>query len=192
VIIKEKLQNTDDTEVTDSHGFSIFALSVQIRLIRAIRVQKNDKVILQEVTMATSPLLNGKLLLLLYVKDVEQSVYFYRDKLSFLFKGWWDNNQHDYVPEWTHAEKPSFAELKAGDLVIHLHIDMEGEAAKTGATIFHIEVADVDQYHQEVTARGLKVEAPQEMPWGWRQFYVTDPDGHRWSFRNPTTAGIAA
>jgi len=138
----------------------------------------------------SSTLLHGKLLPLLYVKDVEQSIIFYKDKLGFEFNGWWDNDKMGYVPDWPPAKKPDFAEFRAGDLIVHLHVDMEGESSKTGSSILHLEVADVDQYHKDVVSRGLSAEAPQDMPWGWRQFYVTDPDGHRWSFRNPT-AGIA-
>jgi len=140
--------------------------------------------------MPPTNLINGKLLPLLYVSDVEQSVSFYRDKLGFEFKGWWDDDTHQYVPELP-AKVPVFAELKAGDLIIHLHLIEEGKSIQTGSTAFHLEVIDVDQYHNEVVARGLNAEAPQDMPWGWRQFYVTDPDGHEWSFRNPTTAGMA-
>ncbi|NIR50471.1 hypothetical protein GWO43_18350 [candidate division KSB1 bacterium] len=137
-----------------------------------------------------SNLLNGRLLLLLHVKDVERSVAFYRDKLGFTFKGWWDDQTNSYVPEWTQPHKPGFSELTAGDLIVHVHINDESNNVKAGSAIFHLEVTDVDQYHKEVVARGLNADAPQDMPWGWRQYYVTDPDGYRWSFRNPTTEGM--
>lgn len=140
--------------------------------------------------MPPTNLINGKLLPLFYVFDVVRSVSFYRDKLGFEFKGWWDDESHEYVSDLP-ANAPVFAELKAGDVILHLHLIEEGISIQSGSTVFHLEVADVDQYHREVVSRGLSADTPQEMPWGWRQFYVTDPDGHPWSFRNPTTAGMA-
>ncbi len=39
---QQKLLDTDDADETDSHGFDILVLSVLIRSIRLIRVQKDD------------------------------------------------------------------------------------------------------------------------------------------------------
>ena len=67
-------------------------------------------------------MLEGKLLPMLYVCSLPRSVEFYRDKLGFEFRGWWDDSAHAYVPELPAGEAPVFAELLAGDLVLHLHL----------------------------------------------------------------------
>ena len=48
--------------------------------------------------------------------------------------------------------------------------------------VLHLRVKDADAYHAEVKRRGGHLEPPKDQPWGWRQFYAEDPDGHRWSF----------
>ena len=50
-------------------------------------------------------------------------------------------------------------------------------------------VKDADAYYERVAASGGTCDPPQDQPWGWRQFYVKDPDGHQWSFYNPTREG---
>ncbi|HYF49454.1 MAG TPA: VOC family protein [Planctomycetota bacterium] len=127
----------------------------------------------------------GKLMPMLYVRDVLRSVEFYRDRLGFKFTGWWNDDTNDYSQELRGKEKPQFAELRVGDLVLHLHA-AEGELPKKeGASILHLAVDDVDAYHAEVQARGIKADPPEDMPWGMRHFYVSDPDGQAWSFSQP-------
>ena len=41
-------------------------------------------------------------------------------------------------------------------------------------------VADIQQAHAELEARGVEVSAVQEFPWGWFVFF-SDPDGNRWA-----------
>jgi uncharacterized glyoxalase superfamily protein PhnB len=127
-------------------------------------------------------MLEGKLLPMLYVRDVPRSVAFYRDVLGFEFQGWWDEENETYVPEPTPGAAPDFAELRAGDLVLHLHVAVTDREIDTGASILHLRVKDADAYHEQVSARGGRFDPPCNQVWGWRQFYVRDPDGHRWSF----------
>jgi uncharacterized glyoxalase superfamily protein PhnB len=135
-------------------------------------------------TAAQSTHLVGKLMPMLYVHDVQQSVAFYRDRLGFQFSGWWNDNTNTYTADWIGTDKPHFAELRAGDLVLHLHA-AEGSLPPTRGSILHVTVDDVDAYYAEVQSRGLKAEPPESMPWGMRHFYVSDPDGQNWSFCHP-------
>ncbi len=128
-------------------------------------------------------MIEGKLLPMLYVRDVPRSVGFYRDVLGFEFAGWWDEACKSYVTAPPEATPNEFAELRAGDLVLHLHVTrVDGNLPTSAASILHLRVKDADAYYQQLAARGAECEPPRDQPWGWRQFYVTDPDGHRWSF----------
>jgi len=127
-------------------------------------------------------MLEGKLLPMLYVRDVPRSVAFYRDVMGFDFQGWWDEGRKAYVSAPPAGHARDFAELCAGDLVLHLHVAEIERGADAAASILHVKVEDADAYYEQVTARGGRFDGPRDQVWGWRQFYVRDPDGHRWSF----------
>jgi uncharacterized glyoxalase superfamily protein PhnB len=128
------------------------------------------------------PVLEGRLLPMLYVRDVPRSVAFYRDVLGFDFQGWWDEASKAYVPEPPPGHAGDFAELCAGDLVLHLHVAGADRELDATASILHVKVKSADAYYEQVTAHGGRFDPPRDQVWGWRQFYVRDPDGHRWSF----------
>lgn len=130
-------------------------------------------------------MLKGNLTPLLYVKDVRRSVEFYCGVLGFEHIGWWDDVRGSYVREWTSSATPDFVELRAGNLVLQLHAEGEEEpSGRVGGVVLHLEVEDADRYHQRVQECGGRSERPKDQPWGWRQFFVTDPDGHRWAFHH--------
>jgi uncharacterized glyoxalase superfamily protein PhnB len=127
-------------------------------------------------------MLVGKLLPMLYVRDVPASVAFYRDVLGFEFEGWWDEGTRSYVLELPLGFAPEFAELRAGDLVLHLHRAGDDHVVGSSPSILHLKVKNADVYYERVTARGGRFDPPRDQVWGWRQFYARDPDGHQWSF----------
>jgi uncharacterized glyoxalase superfamily protein PhnB len=129
-------------------------------------------------------MLEGHLLPMLYVRDVPRSTAFYRDVLGFEFAGWWNEETRSFQAEPPPGPPPGFSELRAGDLVLHLHAASQSEPVPTGGAILHLVVKDADAYHAQLVARGARVEPPRDQPWGWRQLYVDDPDGHRWSFHH--------
>lgn len=129
-------------------------------------------------------MIEGHLLPMLYVDDVPRATAFYRDVLGFEFAGWWNEATHGFQPEPPPGPPPGFSELRAGDLVLHLHAAGEGHPRGGGGAILHLEVKDADAYHAAVRERGGAVDPPRDQPWGWRQFYVEDLDGHRWSFHH--------
>ncbi len=52
-----------------------------------------------------------------------------------------------------------------------------------GPISVYVEVEDVDDYHDRVTAAGAEVIEPiWDAPWGLRQFSVVDPDGNLTTF----------
>ncbi len=118
--------------------------------------------------------------LMLYVRDVARSAAFYHDALGFDFQGWWSDERQAHVKDWTDAGRPGYAELSAGPLKVSLHAS--DEVVRTGGAMFHLKVANVDEYYGRVRDKGIDVSAPKDEPWGWRMITVTDPDGHEWGF----------
>jgi len=123
----------------------------------------------------------GKLGAMLYVNDLKHAVEFYREKLGFGFKGYWDNEAHKVEMDWDKAGKPGYAEVTVGDNGIGLHA-AETQRVAGGAVVLHIEVDDVDSYHARLVQAGVTATAPGDEPWGARMFTAKDPDGHEWSF----------
>ena len=78
-----------------------------------------------------------------------------------------------------------FTSYRAGDGYLNL-ILTHGGATWTwwGRAIFYVD--DVDAFHRNALARGLKPSsAPDDAHWGERYFHITDPDGHELSFAKP-------
>lgn len=127
----------------------------------------------------------------LYVRDVQQSLAYYRDVLGFEVKG-----------EWTPEGQPtSWGHVALGECQVmfgSLHSAYEGQYAQppefrqrleqnqwgVAVTIFLRQaVPDVDAHFAQVKGAGARVvEEPHSTPYGWRLFVVEDPDGYRISF----------
>jgi uncharacterized glyoxalase superfamily protein PhnB len=53
-------------------------------------------------------------------------------------------------------------------------------------------VEGLDQLYQEIAARGAReISAPENKPWGLREFGIRTPDGHRITFGEPISARSA-
>jgi uncharacterized glyoxalase superfamily protein PhnB len=100
-----------------------------------------------------------------------QAKAFYVDFLGFtvLF-------EHRFEPEM-----PLYMGLTRNACELHLS-EHHGDACPGSA--LRIAVTDVDAYCAELTAKGPHHNRPtvQEMPWGTRDFTVTDPFGNRLTF----------
>ncbi len=101
-------------------------------------------------------------------RSVETTVEFYR-KLGFDGKIW--------------GAPYRYAILTRGTLEIHFftHESLLPEQSSAGC---YLRVADVDGLHQAFAAAQLAVkgiprmDAPEDKPWGMREFAVVDPDGN--------------
>lgn len=104
------------------------------------------------------------------VPDLARSLVFYRDQLGL---------EVGYTSE-------SMADFPAG-----LVLDEEvGFKRPDVAVTVGMRVEDIDSVFAEFEARGVRVdEPPTDRPWGVRNFYVTDPDGHVVEFEQPTSPG---
>lgn len=127
-------------------------------------------------------MLTGRFDVMLYVKDVARSFDFYVNTLGFGSRGFWDEKARDYVPE--SPADADYVALTAGTQPIALHATKE--EIRGGEAVLHFEVEDVDRFHAMLAERGIEAREPADLPWGWRMFFVRDPDYHILGFYQPT------
>jgi len=82
---------------------------------------------------------------------------------------------------------PEYAVVALGGHEIHFHLAqvpaMEAEGYRGGA---YFVVEDPDVLHAALAARGARVHyAPEDRPYGMRDFSVLDPEGHSLCFGRP-------
>jgi len=107
---------------------------------------------------------------MVYAKDVERALGFYRDLLGF-----------KVVDEFRHEGRPVYARLRApgGDGTIALHLAGPGTSAASDGVRLYFEIREVDDFCRKLQAKGFYItQMPRMMPWGWRHAYLNDPDGH--------------
>jgi uncharacterized glyoxalase superfamily protein PhnB len=84
------------------------------------------------------------------------------------------------------------AEVRAGELVVWLHrvaaelklASPRSMPAATSGLVVYVE--DVDAHYARARSRGAQPESePKDMPYGQREYGVTDREGHRWWFATP-------
>lgn len=81
------------------------------------------------------------------------------------------------------------AEVRAGDIAIWLHrVAADQKLASprsmlTASSGLVVYVEDVDAHYAIARSRGAQpATEPKDMPYGQREYGVTDPEGHRWWF----------
>ena len=107
---------------------------------------------------------------MVYVKDVERGLSFYRDLLGFKL-----------IEDFRYEGTPVYARLRApgGDGTIALHQAGSGASVSSDGVRLYFEVPDLDGFCRKLQQKGLYItQLPRMMPWGWRHAYVNDPDGH--------------
>ena len=107
---------------------------------------------------------------MLYAKDVQRALGFYRDLLGFKL-----------VDEFRYEGKPVYARLRApgGDGTIALHLAGPGTSLASDGVRLYFEIRQLDDFCRKLQAKGFYItQMPRMMPWGWRHAYLNDPDGH--------------
>jgi catechol 2,3-dioxygenase-like lactoylglutathione lyase family enzyme len=101
---------------------------------------------------------------ILNVKSVEKSIEYYTTVLGF--EKHWD---------WPEGPNKTFASITNGKAEIFL---CEGAQGSPGTWIcYHLD--DVDGLYKQYVERKADVfRAPKDEPWGMREMFVRDPDGH--------------
>jgi catechol 2,3-dioxygenase-like lactoylglutathione lyase family enzyme len=126
----------------------------------------------------TSPPLgtDGKLAFnhaMIYVKDVDRGLRFYRDMLGFKL-----------IEDFRYEGTPVYARLRApgGNGTIALHQAGPGAPVSSDGVRLYFEVHDLDDFCRKLQQKGFHItQLPCMMPWGWRHAYLNDPDGHEMS-----------
>jgi predicted enzyme related to lactoylglutathione lyase len=107
---------------------------------------------------------------MIYVKDVECGMRFYRDLLGFKL-----------IEDFRYEGKPVYARMRApgGDGTIALHEAGPDVSVSSDGVRLYFEVRDLDDFCHKLQQKGFYItQLPRMMPWGWRHAYVNDPDGH--------------
>ena len=107
---------------------------------------------------------------MIYVKDVERALAFYRDMMGFRL-----------IEDFRYENKPVYARLRApgGDGTIALHLAGPGASLASDGVRLYFEVGELDDFCQKLMRKGFYItQLPRMMPWGWRHAYLNDPDGH--------------
>ncbi|MEK7953224.1 bleomycin resistance protein [Luteolibacter soli] len=104
----------------------------------------------------------------LSVSDSGRAVDYYCRVLGF-------EKMFAYPPDGAKPE-PRYIGLARDGVWLHLHSYKPERAGMTDAFLW---VADVDQLHDEVSARGADVQLPPtDQTWGNRELIIRDPDGN--------------
>src|SRR5688572_4712778 len=100
---------------------------------------------------------------ILPARDLVETRAFY-ERLGFETVGWWPEAFGGY------------AILTKGDLELHFFRFAALDPATSYAQCYW-RVPDVDALYREMTSIGVRVNAPDDRPWGMREFALGDPNG---------------
>ena len=114
--------------------------------------------------------LTGLDLLFLEVNSLQDSVEFYREHLGF------------ELQKLEEEAEPPMATLRAGRLRVMLAEQLLTMARRGRGVHLFFGVTDVDEYYEQLQARGLDVTAPSDEGWGGRFVTLEDPDHYRLFF----------
>ncbi len=107
---------------------------------------------------------------MIYVKDVDRGMRFYRDLMGFKL-----------IEDFRYEGASVYARLRApgGDGTIALHLAGPGVSLASEGVRLYFEIRDLDGFCRKLQQKGFYItQMPRMMPWGWRHAYLNDPDGH--------------
>jgi catechol 2,3-dioxygenase-like lactoylglutathione lyase family enzyme len=107
---------------------------------------------------------------MIYAKDVERGLAFYRDLLGFKL-----------IEDFRFENKPVYARLRApgGDGTIALHQAGPNDSVSSDGVRLYFEIKELDEFCHKLQQKKFYItKMPRMMPWGWRHAYLNDPDGH--------------
>lgn len=112
----------------------------------------------------------------LFVKNLEKSVSFYRDILGFSVK----NTDDGFVAFDVNGHEFALMDINNASKMIS---SKEVEPEKSGAhrVLIASFVEDTDKVFNELSEKGvIFIKEPTTQPWGQRTAYFKDPDGNIW------------
>lgn len=107
---------------------------------------------------------------MIYVKDVERALRFYRDLMGFKL-----------IEDFRYEGTAVYARLRApgGDGTIALHQGGPGASMASEGVRLYFEIRDLEGFCRKLQQKNFYItQLPKMMPWGWRHAYLNDPDGH--------------
>jgi lactoylglutathione lyase len=107
---------------------------------------------------------------MIYVKDVNRALGFYRDLLGFKL-----------IEDFRFEGQSVYARLRApgGDGTIALHLAGPATPLSSEGVRLYFEIRDLEGFCRKLQSKGFYItQMPRVMPWGWRHAYLNDPDGH--------------
>jgi catechol 2,3-dioxygenase-like lactoylglutathione lyase family enzyme len=148
------------------------AKPVRAAVKRPAKVSKKSA-IPAAVPPKTSPTSDGQLSFnhaMVYLKDVQRGIEFYRNWLGF-----------KVIEDYRHEGRSVYARMHApgGDGTIALHQAGPGASVASDGVRLYFELPNLDEFCEKLRRRGFVfTHLPQMMPWGWRHAYLNDPEGH--------------
>ena len=115
-------------------------------------------------------MISGLDLLFLEVNSLEESLAFYEQVLGM------------EVESVNMKSEPPMARLRGGELRITLAQNLETMLRRGRGVHFFVGVEDVDQFYEDLIARGAYVQPPLDEGWGGRFVTLEDPDKYRYFF----------
>jgi predicted enzyme related to lactoylglutathione lyase len=115
-------------------------------------------------------MISGLDLLFLEVNSLEESLAFYEHMLGM------------EVESVNMKSEPPMAKLRGGALSITLAQNLETMLRRGRGVHFFVGVEDVDQFYENLIARGADVQPPLDEGWGGRFVTMEDPDKYRYFF----------
>lgn len=116
---------------------------------------------------------------LLFVRDLEASLRFYRDQLGFSLVG--TDGKPEGQMRWCRLERGGASiMLQQGDG------EHSRKAADGQQVCLYFVCDDASAMYSELLSRGLPVDPPSVAYYGMKQFFVPEPDGHAICFESPT------
>ena len=112
----------------------------------------------------------------LFVSDLSKSVAYYEKLLG--------------IPA-IHNSDATQAAFEVGGVQLMLHGDGDIERVPSGSVrgagmTVHFQIDDAHAYWEHLGQLGIPLqERPEDQPWGYREFGVTDPDGYEIEFIQP-------
>jgi uncharacterized glyoxalase superfamily protein PhnB len=102
------------------------------------------------------------------VRNLDEAVECYRDKLGF-------------AVAWTWGDPISRVGVVLDDVEIQL--EGGGLGAPPGPSVVYCQMTDIDEYYEACRERGATLVMDLgDRPWGMRDFRVVDPSGNRIGF----------
>jgi len=112
------------------------------------------------------------------VSDVDRAKAFYTDKVGF-------NADHDH----TVSEEIRFVQLTPPGSACSIALGkgiVDGEPGSVKG--LQMVVADIEEAHKELVARGAEVSGIHDLAWG-RFVFFADPDGNKWAVQQLLSHG---